>query len=112
MDMAIAALADGVSKVTLTGRLDIQGAEKIDLPFSVLQGSHRKVIVDLAQVSFMASMGIRTIVLSAKSIKSKGGHMVLLKPNPDVEQVLVTSGIDSIIPIFHDLDAAIAAVSA
>lgn len=111
MEMSIETFADSVTKVILNGRLDMQGAQKIDLPFSALAGTHRKVIVDLSQVPFMASMGIRTLVLTAKSIKSKGGRLVLLDPVGDVEKVLQVSGIDTIIPIAHGFDAAIGAVS-
>ena len=74
-------------------------------------GSQRKVIVDLEQVSFLASMGIRTIIMGAKAINLKGGRMVLLRPTPDVEKVLTTTGIDTLISIVHDLDAAIGVVS-
>ena len=110
MELSLETLPDDITKVSLTGRLDIQGAEKIDLPFSTL-ASHRKVIVDLSHVSFLASMGIRTIVLTARSVKSKGGVLVLQDPQPDVEKVLVISGIDTLIPIVHGIDAARAAVA-
>ncbi len=111
MEMSIEAFSDSGTQVVLNGRLDMQGAQKIDLPFSALAGSHRRVIVDLSQVAFMASMGIRTLVLTAKSIKSKGGRLILLDPIGAVEKVLVESGIDTIIPITHGLDAAIGAVN-
>lgn len=105
MELSLETLPDGITRVILSGRLDIQGAEKIDLPFSVLS-THQKIIVDLSQVSFMASMGIRTIVLTARSVKSKGGILVLLDPVPDVEKVLLISGIDTLIPIVRGIDAA------
>jgi stage II sporulation protein AA (anti-sigma F factor antagonist) len=111
MEMSIAAFSDSVTKVVLNGRLDMQGAQQIDLPFSALAGSHRKVIVDLSQVPFMASMGIRTLVLTAKSIKAKGGRLILLDPVGEVEKVLVESGIDTLSPIAHGLDAAIGALN-
>jgi hypothetical protein len=44
-------------------------------------------------------------------MKPKGGRMVILKPCLDVEKVLISSGTDTIIPIVHDLEAAISAVS-
>ncbi len=111
MEMTIEALANGVTKVNLLGRLDIAAAQQIDMQFNIVSGSKRKVIVDIEQVSFLASIGIRTIVIGAKTVKSKGGQMVLLKPMPDVEKVLITSGIDTIIPILHDLDSAVGAVA-
>jgi anti-anti-sigma factor len=100
-----------VTKVALVGRLDIQGAAMIDLKLSIIAGTHKYVILDMSAVPFVASMGIRSLVMCAKTIKSKGGRVVLLQPTEDVQNVLTVSGIDTIIPIVHDLDAAVAAVS-
>jgi anti-anti-sigma factor len=111
MEMNIEALSDEITKVNLVGRMDILGAQEIDLHFSVLVGVHRKLIVDLEQVSFLASMGIRTLIMGAKTVKSKRGRMVLLNPTSDVEKVLIGSGTDTVVPIVKDLDGAIAAVS-
>ncbi len=111
MEMMIETLADGVMKVNLVGRLDVLGAQQIDLQFSVVSGSQRRVVVDLERVSFLASMGIRTIVMGAKAISAKGGKMALLRPTAEVEKVLTSSGIDTVVPIVHDLDVAIGAVS-
>ena len=111
MEMAIETIADGITKVNLAGRLDILAAQQIDLQFNVIAGSQRKVIVDLEQVPFMASMGIRTLLIGAKTIQSKGGRMALLKPVLDVEKVLTTSGTDTVVPILHDLQSAINTVS-
>lgn len=110
MDLVIEELDGGIQRAKLNGRLDIPGAAKIDLPWNVLVGNNKQVIVDLEHVTFMASMGIRTMILGAKTMKAKGGRMVLLKPRPDVHKVLTETGTDSIVPIFDTLDAAIAAL--
>ena len=102
---------DGVTRLNLAGRLDVQGASAVDMQFNVVSGSKKKVIVDLAGVDFIASLGIRTLVMSAKAISSKGGRMVLLKPQANVEQALKFAGIDSMIPIAKDLASATAMVS-
>lgn len=112
MDMQVAVLDGDITKVTLSGRLDVLAAQKIDLQFNVIVGSRKRVIVDLAAVPMIASMGIRTLILGAKTMKSKGGRMALLCPTEDVMTVLEETGADSLIPIVTDLDAAIAAVSA
>ena len=111
MEMTVEALANDVTQVHLVGRLDILGAQKIDLQFSAICGSKRKVIVDLTEVSFLASMGMRTIVIGAKAVGSNGGKIVLLRPTPNVEEVLTIANINTLIPLLHDLDTAIGAVS-
>lgn len=110
MEFSVEAIDDDVTKVVLVGRMDHKGASAIDTRLSVIAGSKRKVIFDLHQVSFLASMGIRSLVMSAKTIKAKGGLSILLSPEADVENVLVMSSIDTLIPIFHDQEEALAAL--
>ena len=112
MPIAIEELDGAVTKVVLSGRIDIAGAQAIDMPMSVVAGSRRAVVIDLSAVEFMASMGLRSLVVCAKSIFSKRGKVVLLSPRPEVEEVITVSGIDDLIPIFRDEAAAVAAVAA
>ncbi len=103
-------IAGNVTKATMNGRLDIAGAMAIDMHFNVLVGQKRAIVVDLSGVSFIASMGLRTLIMGAKTVASKGGRMVLLSPNEDVKKVLDDSGTSALLPVYTDLDAAIAAV--
>jgi anti-anti-sigma factor len=111
MDIVVDDIPGGVKIVRLNGRLDIAGAAAIDMRMSLLAGSSRAVAVDLTNVSFLASMGIRTLLVTAKSISSKGGKMVCFGANHDVASVIETSGISMVLPLKADLDAAVAAVT-
>jgi anti-anti-sigma factor len=87
--------------------MDISGTQQIDLKFTALTSTRRAhILVDLSNVTFIASIGIRTLINNAKAQKLRGGSMVLYKPNNQVEEVLRATGIDTIIPIAHDIDAA------
>lgn len=110
MPIEILDLEGDVTKVALSGRIDVANAHTIDLPMSVVGGSRSAVIVDLSAVDFMASLGLRTLVLAAKAIARRQGRMVLLSPNPDVEQVIRVTGVDELIPIFFEERLAVAAV--
>jgi anti-anti-sigma factor len=111
MDMQVAEIAQDVVRVILKGRLDIEGAAKIDLGFSAVAGSKRGIVVDMSEVTFLASIGIRTLLLGAKTMQRRGGTLVLLKPLPDVEQVLEMTGVTDLLPIVRDEASAVAAVS-
>jgi anti-sigma B factor antagonist len=111
MPIAIEDLPGNVTRVALSGRIDIAGAQAIDMPMSVVAGSKRAVVIDMSGVDFMASMGLRHLVVCAKSIFSKGGRVVLLAPQPAVEEVIRVSGIDQLIPIHAEEAAAVAAVA-
>ena len=108
MQLIVDTPEDGSTRLTLSGRLDVAGAQAIDQAFTAQAASHKAaVIVDLSQVDFLASIGIRTLLTSAKAQAHRGGRLVLLKPQPMVERVLATAGVDTLIPIFDDLDAAL-----
>jgi anti-sigma B factor antagonist len=112
MELRIEPLSDTVTRVAPIGRWDITGAAAIELRLSALAGSGRLLIVDLAQVSFLSSMGIRSIVMSAKAVALRRGKLVLLSPDSNVEMVLTSTGIDTLVPIHHGLDAALAEIGA
>lgn len=101
-----------ISKVVLNGRLDMQGAQEIDLEFTALTVTKGgKVIVDISNVSFLASLGLRCLLSAAKALSKKGGQMVLTSPQTNVAEVLKVSGIYQIIKIYDTLDEATAALT-
>ncbi len=79
---------NGVTRLILAGKMDIEGAASVDKEFSDATSSRKKVVVDLHDVDFLASLGMRTLVVNAKSIMSRGGRMVLVGPQPNVEKAL------------------------
>jgi len=112
MEMNIEELPGGTTLVVLRGRLDVACASAVELKFNATAGARKAVVVDLSGVPFVASMGMRLLLLVGKTMSARGGKMALLSPLPEVASVLHTAGIDSIIPICTSRDAAVAAVAA
>jgi anti-anti-sigma factor len=105
-------LVDDVTKINLSGRMDIEGVSHIETQFADMTSAPRKgIIVDLSDVPYMSSIGIRALLINAKAVAKRGGKFILLNPEQNVKNVLETSGIDQIIPIYSDLNEAIAKVS-
>jgi len=103
MNLDVTELENGITQVTLSGRLDIEGALKIDEEFNKIAEAKKNVLVNLSDVTFIASLGIRTLITGAKATANNGGKMVLLTPQPNVERVLRTSRVDTVIPIVDDV---------
>jgi anti-sigma B factor antagonist len=101
----------GVTKLNLRGRLDAPGAQVIDNTFAKMAGAQERLIVDLSRVSFIASAGLRTLIAGARGLIARQGKMVCLDPDPLVEQVLVRSGVDRLIPVCRELSEAVRIVS-
>jgi stage II sporulation protein AA (anti-sigma F factor antagonist) len=106
MEITISEFGGVGKKVTLVGRLDITGAETIDLPLATIAGTKTSIVIDMAGVDFIASIGIRHLVMAAKAVARGAGKLVLLDPTPLVTDVLVTSGLDGLLPIVRSEDEA------
>jgi anti-sigma B factor antagonist len=103
-------VAPGVTKVNLRGRLDAAGARALEGPFSTLARTQYDLLVDLSRVSFIASLGLRVLIAGARALAQHGGRMGVLRPDTAVEAVLISSGTDTLIPVFGDLSDAIRGV--
>ncbi len=109
MDIATETLTSGALLIRLTGRMDMAGAGSIDLPFTAaLANKDTPVVVDLGGVTYLASIGIRTFIMSAKALHSRGGRMILAAPTTEVRSVLDTVGVSNMLPTTDSVYAAIA----
>lgn len=111
MKMEIADTADGLVNVTLIGRLDATAAGRIEpqLVESLVPRAAR-AIVNLAQLEFIGSTGLRMFIGIARDLGRNNGKLVLYSPQPWVNVMFTTAALHSIIPVCPD--AASAAVAA
>jgi len=110
MQISTQQLDGDITRIMLDGRLDIAGAAAIDLKMNLIAGTARKLMIDMQNVTFLGSMGLSAIVIPSRAVHSRGGRVVLFAPNNLVESVLRTSGINGLLPVYHDFAAAIAAL--
>jgi len=94
--------AGSTATVKLIGRLDISGADIVALPLATLAGSKSGLVIDMAEVTFVASIGLRHLVSAAKAVGRRGGRLVLLNPNIAVAEVVTTSGLTGLLLIERD----------
>jgi anti-sigma B factor antagonist len=99
MEMVLSEIG-GVRKIALSGRLDSAGVDVIETRFSaavVPAGAH--TLVDLTEVAFLASLGVRMFISTTRALSWKGGKMVLFGANPAVMETIETMGFDDIVPV-------------
>lgn len=111
MAFDLSILDDGVKLAKMTGRLDMQAVNEIGDQFAFsVANSKGSAIVDLSEVTFLASIGMRMLISAARALKNRERKMVLLSPSPEVKDALVMAGFDELIPICDDMDAAMAMI--
>ncbi|MBK6741765.1 MAG: STAS domain-containing protein [Hydrogenophilales bacterium] len=100
-------------RIALRGRLDLKGSGEIDLRFTSLTATDASnVLVDMSEVEFIASIGMRLLLTCAKAKAARGGKLALYGLQPMVAEALETAGIDSLIPLYADAPAALAGLHA
>ena len=97
--------------ITLDGRLDLAGTQAAQADFDAAVAAGPNVIVDLAKVPFIASVGLRLLVTGAQTQSKMGGKMVLMNPDEVTRRILKTTGIDQLMPVLHGLEDAHSAFS-
>jgi anti-sigma B factor antagonist len=110
MQMQIGDAGQGIVNVALIGRLDTPGVSHLEtrLTAHVVPRGVR-AIVDLSQVEFVGSLGIRMFITIARAAARNGGKVVLYGAQPSVAQVFETTSLNEIVPVRADAAAAHAA---
>jgi anti-sigma B factor antagonist len=110
MDMEISDVGD-VRKVQLTGRLDTSAVLGIETQFvtAIVPGG-KNAIVDLSQVDFVSSMGIRMFISVAQILKDKRVKLAFYAPQRMVNDVLETIAFRNIAPVCANAAEAMAMV--
>jgi len=96
--------------ITIDGRLDVSGTQTAEPDFKAAIAATPNVIVDLAKVPFIASLGIRMLVAGAQTQAKLGGKMVLMNPAEMTRKILKTTGVDQFVPICYGLEEALASI--
>ncbi|WP_309385048.1 STAS domain-containing protein [Cerasicoccus frondis] len=97
MDLKVICADDSVSHIALTGRMDHAGASAVELKFLASTASRQKpTIVDMAEVTFVVSLGIRMMLGAAKSLKANDCGMALINVQPLVAETLRLAKLDEI----------------
>ena len=59
--------------IAVSGRLDVEGTDSVaDKLAELVKAARKGVVVDLSALKFLASIGIRTLILAAKELKARG----------------------------------------
>lgn len=114
MSISYKDVGENLRRIVITGRLDIPGTEGVASQLVELTAAPKKgVVVDLSTVKFLASIGIRALITSAKSVQLRGGKMVLVvSDSSTVMMSLEATGVNELIPVFKNSSDAERAVVA
>ena len=101
--------------VTPSGRLDHDHCDGFRAglqPFLDQAGRQgRGIVLDLSQLEYVSSAGLRCFMLAAKEIGSHGGKIVLASLRPVVAEIFQISRFDMVFEIFPSVREALVTLS-
>lgn len=88
------------------GKLDAMGAPAFleAISAALVDGPHR-VVIDLSEIPFVSSAGLRVIIQTAKQVMGKG-KLAVCGLNASVRQVFELAGFDKLMCLCDQLEAA------
>jgi anti-sigma B factor antagonist len=101
-------VGDNLRKIVISGRLDLPGTQSVAGELEKLAAAPKKgVVVDVSSLKFLASLGIRALLKSAKTVEERGGKMVLVVgANSQIVMSLEATGVSDLLPTFKSDDEA------
>lgn len=95
--------------IYLSGRLDMAGAEEVESSMGQLRAAPlegKVIIVSFADVHYISSSGLRTIVAAFNHIHDQNGKMVLCQMDIGVHEVFEFAGLTEVFTITETVEEA------
>ena len=101
---------DGTLVIQAAGRLDSSSAGALEAVLPARIQANDKVVVNLSDVPYVSSAGLRVLLIGAKAARSGGHKLVLAGLSESVREVFDISGFTGLFAIEPDLESALAAL--
>ena len=95
--------------LSVSGRLEPQGGKDLKDTMESLtaSGERQDLIVDLTELTYMASAGFRELFMIGRKLSRQNGRLVVCGLRGEVKRVFELARFDTAYPIFEDRGAAI-----
>ncbi len=94
------------------GRLDAAGAHAFETEWKQqIAAGHTRLLVDLKDIRYISSSGLRTLLAAAHAAKRHGGTLCLCRLTPRVQEIFEMAGFDRVLQTFATCEQAEKSVS-
>ncbi|MBY6265426.1 anti-sigma factor antagonist [Azospirillum sp. 412522] len=102
----------GVAVLRVDGRIDSGNAAGFEAALlSAVDAEGARIVVDMAELAYISSAGLRCLLVAAKAARAKRGSITLSAMAPRVREMFDVSGFSSLFAIHPDAAAAVAALN-
>ena len=102
--------AGDVTVIEVLGKIDTNTSPSLQqFVDQKMEDGAAKLLLDLGQVDFVSSTGLRVFLATAKRLGGSGGSLHLCGLNETVNEIFEISGFSTILEVFPSRDEALAA---
>ena len=96
--------------LALEGKLNQASADTLHAAAMEVAGDSglKTLVIDMAGVDFIASVGIRALIRPSQSMAMRGGKLAIANLNPQIDEFFRLTGLDQMFRVFTTVDEALA----
>lgn len=89
LDIRLSPPAHGSQRMFLGGRLDTNSFHELDAALEpVLASDLQSLVLDLAELEYISSAGVRSLLKARKALAGHGGKVLVVNPQAQIQKVL------------------------
>jgi len=94
----------------VSGRMDAENAPRFEQQCrACIAEGLNGLVVDVGELIYVSSMGLRSFISVAKALRDKGGALRICRLNGLVKQVFEITGLLDTFPVYESVEAALIA---
>lgn len=98
----------GVVVLAPEGRIDSATAKSFETAtLELIEAGETRIAIDLEQIDYISSAGLRVVLLAGKRLKTAGGVLTLCNLKPSIREVFEISGFIGLFAVSDSREAAI-----
>jgi anti-sigma B factor antagonist len=100
-------IVDDIYIILISGRMDTMTSKYVEARLdSIIEENRPKIIIDLSEVDYISSVGLRVLLASLKKQRQNQGSLQLASLQPFVQNIFKITGLDKIFQISPSEEAA------
>ncbi|GAB3038539.1 anti-sigma factor antagonist [Nocardioides flavus (ex Wang et al. 2016)] len=107
IEFDVTTTADGIGVVVPRGRLNMVAARQLrETLTGLVEGGSTRIVVDLAETTFLDSSALGALVAGLKTARQSGGDLRIARPTESVMTVFRLTNLDTVLRPRDDVESA------
>jgi anti-anti-sigma factor len=95
MSIRVSKINEDIWRIALAGRIDGAVSRAVEEAFNNLaESGHHRVVVDFTEATYLASAGIRVLIMAQRRAQTAGGGVQLAAAITNIEDVMRMAGLE------------------